>query len=1056
MALEGGARGEATAAHAGFNPIVRFAVEHRVTMAMAVLGVVVLGWLSLTRLPLEFLPSFSATNISVQVPYPSASPSEVEQRIVRPLEDSLGTINGLETMQAIAAQGSATFNITFVVGTDMDLASVDVRDRIDRVRDRLPADVEQVRIRRFQSTDIPILRSSISAPMPRDEFYDFVERTLQPRLERIDGVAQVSVQGVRSRDLLVELIPARVEGANLDIRQLSSTLRENHVNVSGGTLREGSQRYLVRTVGELDSLQAIRALPIRADGLRLGDVATVSFDYPRRTSYSYLNGEDSVAIAINKASTANLLEVVNRVKEEYERVALETPGFVVRHFQDNSLDVRKGLGELVRAGLVGGGLAILFTYFFLRKFRTTLLIAVAIPLSLIATFVILYLARQSGITEVTLNVMSLMGLMLAVGMLLDNSIVVIESIFRHRSELGEDARTASLRGASEVALPIVASTATTVCVFLPMLFMPAQGPMGQTRDVGTSVVVVMLASLLVALTVVPMFAQFLLRSETQRRFRLLERATDFYAKVIGFTLRHRLAFAVVAILLLVGSMALYLGGERTSNPPSQGRQVNVLVDVPSRLSPAQREEIFGELYGLLDANREEWEIADIAHQYETSGGRSRGRGGGGRSNRFELFLSPEEEAIAPTAVIIERIREALPVRAGVVYKMGQSSRGPPGQDGSSIRLELIGEDLLVLERLAGLVQEQLAQLPFLRDVDSSLESGTDEIRVSVDRERALGAGLSTQAVAQTVSNALSSRNLAYYKTGDREVGLVMQYREEDRQTLDQLQRMPVFASDGRRPVGSIADFAVERGALTIEREDRRPKLEITANVAGGMPSFRAMAMVQQAIGGFALPVGYEWRFGRDMRNAQADMGQSSMLLVFAVVLVYMIMASLFENFLQPLVILLSIPFSFIGVGLALELAGQARSPATDMGLIILAGIVVNNAIVLIDHINHLRREGLSRREAVILGGRHRLRPIVMTACTTMLSLSPMVAPFVLPQVFGLPEGRAAFWAPVGLVILGGLATSTFLTLLVTPTLYTLVDDLSRFARRLARAVSLSS
>jgi HAE1 family hydrophobic/amphiphilic exporter-1 len=561
----------------------------------------------------------------------------------------------------------------------------------------------------------------------------------------------------------------------------------------------------------------------------------------------------------------------------------------------------------------------------------------------------------------------------------------------------------------------------------------------------------MIASLVVAITVVPMLAQYLLRSEVKRRFELLERMTEAYSRLIAFTLRHRLSFGLVAGGLLWFSFYLYFGRmERTFSPPSQGRQVAVSVDVPSRLSGEQRDEIFGDLYSLFDSRREEWEIADIAHAFQTSGGPSRGRGGG-RSNRFELFLVPEEKSEKLTSAIIEEIRAALPVRAGVVYKLGQSSRGPGG-DNQSVRLELIGEDLGVLERLAGQVQERLAALPFLSDVDTSLESGTDEIWVMVDRERALGAGLSSQSVAQTVSNALSSRNLAYFKTQDREVGMVMQYREEDRETLDQLQRMPIFASAGRLPVASVADFAVERGALTIEREDRRPKLEISANVAPDVPSFRAMSMVQAAIGDFQLPAGYEWRFGRNWRDATAGAGQTAVLLILAIALVYMIMASLFESFLQPLVILLSIPFSLIGVGVVLKLAGQARSDATDMGLIILAGIVVNNAIVLIDHINHLRRIGFSRRDAVIKGGRHRLRPIVMTAMTTILGLSPMVAPFVLPQIFGQPEGRAAMWAPVGLVILGGLATSTFLTLLVTPTLYTLVDDLSRFARRVARAV----
>ena len=1041
----------------GINPIVRFSVERRITMAMVVLGLGVLGWLSLSRLPLEFLPSFSSSSISVNVPYPSSSPEEVEREIVRPLEDLLGTINGLSQMRTNATEGSASFNLEFVDGTDMDLAAVEVRDRVDRARALLPADLERVNIRRFQSTDIPVLRSSLSAPWPRDELYDFVEYTLQPRLERLEGVAQVGVYGVRSRELQVELIPSRMQAAGVDVRQLTRSLRENHVNVSGGYLREGSRRLLVRSMGELQTLQQIKDLPIRADGLRLGDVAEVHLDFPERRDFNYLNGEEALHLSVNKVSTANLLAVVERVKGELAALQEERPGLVVRHFHDASVDVKQGLSELGKAGFLGGGLAILFMFFFLRKFRTTVLVAIAVPLSLIVTFVIIYLGRQSGVTEMTLNVMSLMGLMLAVGMLLDNSIVVIESIFRHRIELKEDARTAALRGASEVAMPIIASTATTMCVFLPLIFSGQQSGGGRgggfTRymtDIGTTVCVVMLASLFVSITVVPMVAAFLLKGEARTQPAFLRMLVDGYGRAISFTLRHRLAFSLGIVVLLWGSWKLYTGIERTFSPPAEGRQITLMVDAAKQISLEEKARLYDQVYRLLDGNREPWEIADISFQYSAGTGRSRGRGGYGGANRFEIFLTDEEHAGRRTSEIADAIREALPVTAAASFKLQQAQHGPPGR-GGDVRIELAGEDIEILELLSPQIVARLEQIPFLKEVDSSLESGDQQIRVDVDRERALQAGLSTQQVAQTVSNALSSRAMSYVQTDDREVPLVMQYREADRQTLGQLERMPVFGAEVPLPIGSLASFTVEQGARSIERENRRPQLEISAATKGDVPAFAAMGAVQGALSGFQLPQGYEWDFGRSMREMQQESTMAQATLLLAILLIYMIMAALFENFVQPFTILLSIPFSLIGVGVLMKLAGQARSQAADMGLLILAGIVVNNAIVLIDHINRLRREGMSRDQAVVLGGKHRLRPILMTAITTILGLSPMVAPFFLPSVFGQPEGRAAFWAPVGLVILGGLTTSTFLTLLVTPTIYTLVDDATRFLRRVARA-----
>ncbi len=528
--------------HRRVHPIIRFAVERRVTMFMATLGVLVLGWLSLSRLPLEFLPMFESSSISVEIPYQSSSPEEVERSIIWPLEDSLGTINGVKVLSSRASGSSASVDVEFQEGTDMELAAVDVRDRIDRVRDQLPGDIEQIFVRRFQSTDIPVLRSSLSAPWTQEELNDFVEDVLLPRIERLDGVAQARVRGMMSRELRIELLPDRMAAHGVDVRELRQALQSNHVNVSGGYLREGSRRLLVRTVGEFQSADEIRRMPIRADGLRVGDIADVKFGYPDKYEYSFLNGAEAIAMAVNKNSDANLLAVVNRVKGELEAIQAtpEGEGLEVRHFHDASVDVNQGLTELSRSGLIGGGLAIVFMFLFLRKFRTTLLVALAVPLSLVMTFVMMYLGRQAGVTDITLNVMSLMGLMLAIGMLLDNSIVVIESIFRHRQELGDDARESALLGTSDVAMPIICSTATTICVFVPLIFVGGGGGgrfasfMG---DIGTTVVVVMLGSLLISLTVVPMMAAILLRSESKRRFRLLDRISEMYGATLGFTLR---------------------------------------------------------------------------------------------------------------------------------------------------------------------------------------------------------------------------------------------------------------------------------------------------------------------------------------------------------------------------------------------------------------------------------------------------------------------------------------------------------------------------------------
>ena len=1033
------------------NPIIRFAVERRVTMTMGVLGVLVFGWLSLNRLPLEFLPSFSFEFISVDAPYPSSSPAETERLIVRPLEDSLGTISGIETLTATATASSGSVNIGFAPGTDMDMAAVDVRDRVDRVRGQLPEDLERVRIRRFQTSNRPVFRFNLTAPWERDRLYRFVDEVIVRRLLRLEGVADVQVHGDETRQLQIDLVSSRLAAHGIDVRDVASVLRANHLTRTVGTVREGSQSFLVEVDGKLHSLEEFRQLPLGSSGLRLGDVARISLAYPEREEWDYLNGTEALSVRVYKASTANLLAMIDRVKKELEviRGLPEAEGLDIYVYSDDSKDVRTGLAELRNTGLLGGALAIFFMFLFLRRVRTTLLIAIAIPVSLVVTFAIMYLSRQAGWTDLTLNIMTLMGLMLAVGMLVDNSIVVIESVFRHHNELGEDGKTATLRGASEVVLPIFASTLTTMCVFLPMVFLTSGGRFAMfMENIGLTVVVVMAASFVVAVTVVPMVSARILSGEAARPFPLFDRIYELYTAVLRFMLRHRLAFAVMIVALLGWSWHLYENIGRSFSPPSFERQLSIQVDMPKTFSVEEKRNLFDEIYAVIDAHRQELDVANVTHSFQRSSGRSRSWRG---SNRFDLYLVDEKKSAHDTGAIRDRLEELLPNRPGVTFTVARAMRGRHSSTGASIELQLVGDRMEILEPLSKRVVARLSALPGLTNVDSSLESGDEEIHVRPDRERALKAGMSSQVIGMSVSSALSSRPVTYFEVGDRELDVVVQHREEDRRTLDQLKNLPLRSNASGLPIGAVANFETAPGARSIERSDRRSTITITADVATGTPSFMAEQMARQAVDSMNLPAGYELMEGEDWRFGSEDSSDALFMLLFAVGLVYMVMAALFESFVQPFTIMLSVPFAFTGVGIAMKLAGQPRSSTADMGLIILAGLVVNNAIVLIDHINGLRSSGLEREEAIILGGRHRLRPILMTAMTTILGLSPMVAPFFLPHIFGAVEGRAAFWAPVGLVILGGLTSSTFLTVLVTPVFYSLVDDLTIFLRRVVAA-----
>lgn len=1029
----------------GHNSLARFAVERRVTMGMILAGLLVLGWLSLDRLPLEFLPTFSSSSITVRAGYASSSPEEVEREILRPLENALATINGLDTLASTAEADGGSVRLTFVDGTDMDLAAVEVRDRLDRARGLLPTDLDRVTIRRFQSTDIPVLNFHLSSRWPRERLFDFAENVLQRRLERIEGVAQVSLSGLLTPKVQIDVDPDRLRSHGLDLRGLAEAVRRENLDLTAGDLPEGGREVLVRVLGAYDTVEELRNLPLGTAGLRLADVATVSYGFPRQEEFNFLNGREALTIRVNKTSTANLLEVVERIKAELDSIFGEpaAEGFEWRIYHDASRDVQQGLSQLRDAGLFGGALAILAVYFFLRRVRTTLLVVVAIPISVVGTFVALYFLRRAGLSEVTLNVVSLAGLMLSLGMLVDNSIVVIESIFRHRNELGEDSRTAALAGTSEVALPIVASTATTLCVFLPIVFLGRGGWM-QTylANIATTVCIVMVVSLLVALTVVPMAAVPLLRHQHQRPPGWISRLRGGYGRALRFTLHHRVRFFAVVVVLLAGSIYLFGTIERAFTQRESERMFRVDVDVPRQYSLEQTRELMEEIYRTLDARRQALEIADITYGFDRTTGRARGGWQGNRN--LDVYLVDETASSRSTAEIREEARRLLPERAGVELRVG-SGRG--GGASGALEVELMGADPGLLERVSAGVVERLAAMPHFTSVDTNLSSGDEEVHVAVAAERAQRSGLSSRQIAGAVSSALSSRPVSRFRAAEREVDIVLQLRESDRETLEQLQRVAVEGTAGSVPLETLAAFEIVAGARRIERENHQAKVTIVAQARDGRAAFAATDEVAAILAELALPPGYSWSFGRWTRFQQEDQSAGMFALLFALALVYMLMAALFESFSQPFVILFSVPFALLGVALVMKLTGTPLEAMTTIGLIILLGVVVNNAIVLIDHINRLRAEGLSRDEAIVQGGQHRLRPILITAITTVVGLLPMVLPIVLPAWFGPVEGRAGTWAPIGLVILGGLTTSTFLTLGIIPTVYSVVDDVTLFVRR---------
>lgn len=1025
--------------------IAEYSVLRPITVVMATVSVAVLGFISLGKLPLELLPEFNSPHLRVSVNYPSSSPEEVERKITRPLEEVLSTLNYLESVRSTSSAGGANVGLEFVQGTNMDLVALDVRDRIDQVRNRLPQDVDQVTIRRWQTTDMPVFRFSLGWRGSREDLYRFSDHVLRPRLERIDGVASVEMRGVDPKQIIIDLDPELLETHGIDLSSLAQALRSNNVNVSSGYVLDASKKFNLRTVGEFASVEEIAQVPLQGGRLTLADVASVRHDFPERDSFSRLNGEEAVTLSVYKASTANVVEVCQAVRGELEAIQEEGPyagSVLVRIFSDQSEEILKSLDDLKQAGLFGGLLAMVVLFLFLMKLRSTLIISLAIPVSVVFTFAFMYLLSVAGVS-ISLNVVSLMALMVAVGMLVDSSVVVLENIFRYKQEQGLDAQTAAVKGSREVGVAVLASTATTVIVFVSAIFSPSSVGGRYVRDFGIVVTAALIAALVVSLTLTPMLASRIFTGRERPKQRIMVWLTEAYGGLMSRLLRYRFVTLILMAAIGYATFVLFTSIDRELFPRVGERQIRLEVLMERSFSPEEMQGIFHQIETTLMNRAEELEMASLSTYYNartTRRGQFRGE--------VNLYLK-DEGKVTPTPVLQEKMRAALPTIPGVEIQFGRRrSFGGGGEMG--VEVQLVGDNSLVLRRYGELVKEKLAELGGIQDLQTTLESGDDEIHLKVDRKKTEQLGISASQVARTISAALSTRATTRYKSENGEVDIILQLRGGNEIRLQELQNMRLQNRQGEMvPLYSVLEYEYQKGPMSIERDDRQAVLRIMGNTDRGGGLWMSQ-MVGQAMSEIALPPGYSWSLGRQWQRFRESEAESFFALLLAIIFMYIVMAALFESFVHPLTILFTVPFSLIGVAAIFHLTSTTLNQMAYLGIMVLFGIVVNNGIILVHHINVLRAEGLARRDAIVTGGMHRLRPILMTAATSVFGLLPLTVPFFLPDFFPAVEGRARMWAPVSLAVLGGLTTSTLLTLIILPAVYSYMDDLSLLCVRTAR------
>jgi HAE1 family hydrophobic/amphiphilic exporter-1 len=1010
----------------------RLSVHRPVTVVMGFFALIVLGALAWSRIPLEMMPSsFTLNRLWVWVPYDGATPRENEQAIVLPLEEQISTAPGLKGMGGRARNGSASLNLEFHRSISMDVAYNAVVDRMERALADLPSDVEQYFIWKFDPAAQPVVWGGIAVPAEVEDPWRLVELTVKKRLERVPGVGQVEVWGGTPRVVFVEFRLDQLLTHGVGLGEVIAALAADNFQMASGKIVDGGRVRYVRSLARFESIDELRAWPVRAD-LRLGDIADVSYRPSPSADINRIEGKEGAAFSITKESDANTVAVSEAVSEALAELEGDPRAEGVRFvtFFDQGTLIRQSVDNLIESALTGGLCAVVVLFAFLRDWRLTTLIALCIPFTLLLTVTALYF------TGYTLNLLTLMGLMLAVGMVVDNAIVVVEAISARRQQ-GEAPAEAAVAGAGEVNLAITLSTLTSMVVFLPVILMSEDADfsffMGQ---LGMPVVWALGASLFVALVFTPLSTTFVARTaaavEDPRWVQWLSRR---YRSGLAWVLSHRtdaLVGVVAATFLTFVVPARSVGCETPSGDSLT--DFDVRIQVPLDLTHAERVEVLDAFEAWVAERRDRWGVR--TWRAELSADSTRGS--------LSVYLHEGDErpdGAMPAEEVLPEARESLPELPGVRAQIGWGGTGDPEQN--TLPIVLRGEDTPTLERLGGLLSDRVEALPGVLGVSSDLEEGAGrELRLQVDREAAARAGLDATTIGRTVGFALRGTQLPDYHDGGKEVDVVARFRLEDRQDVDRLLDFPLWspALNAQVPLRSVVEPTVAPGFGTIRREDRVTSLPLTVELGPGVDKGEAMATLGAVLGALDLPRGYSWSFGDADRDRAADDEARDLALLLSVVFVYLIMGVLFESWILPLSILTSIPMALLGVFWTLYLTGTPLDSMGGVGLIILVGVVVNNGIVLLDVVTRLRADGMGREEALVLAGERRLRPILMTAATTVFGLMPMA--LGTSTFVGIP------YAPLGRVVAGGLVAGTVLTLYLVPFLYTVLDDMSASARRL--------
>jgi HAE1 family hydrophobic/amphiphilic exporter-1 len=1019
--------------------IAKGPVERPILTTIIFLIVIILGVVSFSRLSIDLMPEITYPTISVSTSYGNVGPEEMEESITRPIEEALAAVQGVEEITSTSTEGSSSVRVAFNWGTDLDVAANDIRDRIDRVLSRLPEDIERPMIRKFDLSAFPIVFIGVSSNLNPLDLREIIEDQVKYRLERVPGVAAVDIRGGLNREIHVDLHAAQMKALGISTDAVMASLSNENLNVPAGLYEKGNLEVLVRTQGEYRNMDEIRNTVVTMRNgvpIRIRDVAAVEDSWEEVRQIVRIDGKPGLRISINKQSGANTVNVAEGVRAEMERINRDIPQLQLIPLIDTSTYIKQSINNVGNSTMIGGILAIIILFLFLRNLSSTLIIATAIPISIIATFGLMYFGGF------TLNIITFGGLALGIGMLVDNAIVVLENIYRHR-ESGATYKQSALDGTSEVWSAILASTLTTLVVFFPVVFIRGMSGI-MFQQMAYVVSFSLLCSLFVALTLVPMLSSRFLRFQSSEHYKnenflhkiysysedIFQKVEKRYAGLLQWALAHRKTVVLSTLGLFVISVILvrFIGVELMPAADEGEVRVNLEMAVGTRL------EVIDQATETVE-NTVKKEVPELTTMFSRIGGGGF-RSAGGHTAEVRVSLVKRGERSRSSEDIANALRKSLSNLPGVtvrtragqglfLLRMGTSSA-------NSIDVEVRGYNLETAHQLAQRVNEVVQDVPGITDTEISREEGSPEQIIRIDRQKAADLGLSVSRIGDALQTAIGGNQASYYREGGKQYKILVRLSEKDRKDLQELLDLTIVNSRGEPVIlRNVVNVMYQEGPVRIERKDQERIITIEANFTGrDMGS--VISDIRNELRKVPVPKDFAILFGGDYEEQQKSFSELMVGLILAILLVYMVMAGQFESFRDPLVVLFAIPMGLIGVVLTMILTNTIFSMQAFIGCIMLAGIVVNNAILLVDYTNQLRRNaGMELFDAIALSGSRRLRPILMTSLTTILGL--------LPLSFGLGEGGEA-QAPLARVVIGGLLSSTLITLVLIPVIYALFEQ----------------